>query len=317
MKLKRSFYALFIICCICSGFAFSQDKSSNGKDKNPKQKPVEIKANVLITDSSAYYADGIKAENVKVFEDEVEQKITYFAKKELILNVGLVIDNSGSMRTSLNEITAAGLIFVANLAPKDEAFIVRFVSSDKVEIVQDWTSNKAELKEGLDNMYIDEGQSAVLDAIYLSAEKVLERQSKDKSKNYALVLISDAEERDSYYKTDEILKPLKDSGLQMFLLSYAENAPLKKKKAVNLSRLLTLETGGTVYLLDKKHTKEDVIEAVKKLIFELRAQYIIGYTSTNQKRDGLPRKLRVEVADGAKGEKRKGLIREGFIVPKD
>ena len=77
------------------------------------------------------------------------------------------------------------------------------------------------------------------------------------------------------------------------------------------------ETGGLVLNLTKKRTKEDVITTLKALMTELRSDYFIGYTSTNQKRDDLPRKLRIEVANDAKGDKRQGFIRESFVVPKD
>jgi Ca-activated chloride channel homolog len=295
--------------------AFSQGKKE--KDKKPESKPIEIKANLLVMDAKNNYANDIKQEDVKIFEDGVEQKITYFAKKEPILNTGILMDNSGSIRTLLDEFTMVGSTIVNNLRDADEAFVIRFIDSDKIEVIEDWTFDKAKLNEALANMYVEAGQSAVLDAVYLAAQKILERESKDKNKRYAIFMVSDAEDRDSYYKFDNVLKLFKGTDLQVFLLSYAENAPKAKKKARKLSHLLTLETGGTTYTLDKKHTKDELIEVLKKIVLELRSNFVVGYTSTNLKRDGLPRKLRVELADGSKGEKRQALIRDGFTVPEE
>lgn len=316
MKFTRIIFASFLICFVFT-FAFAQDKSSKEKDKKSKQKPIEIKANVAVLNAAGNLVDNIKAEDLKIFEDNIEQKITRFAKKAPVLNLALVVDNSGSMREKLDEATAAASSFIDNLQADDEAFVVRFVDSDTVEITQEWTSNKKELKEALGNMFVEGGQSAVLDAIYLSAEKILERSKNDGSKRYAIVLISDAEERDSYYNFDQTISLFRETELQLFLVSYAENAPKKKKKAKSLSNLLALETGGTVYSLPKKHSRADVINALKNIAGELRSNYVVGYTPTNQKRDGLPRKLRVEVADGAGAAKRQGVVREGFVVPEE
>jgi VWFA-related protein len=154
-----------------------------------------------------------------------------------------------------------------------------------------------------------------LDAIYLAQQELLKREKENKSNRYAILLISDVEERNSYYSYDAVLKLFENSDAQIFILSYAENAPQEKKKAVSLGHKLALDTGGTIHNLASKHTKEDLIEVLKKLVFELRSNYVIGYTSTNSKHDGQSRKLTVEVGSGANGEKRNVLVRDGFTVP--
>jgi len=60
-----------------------------------------------------------------------------------------------------------------------------------------------------------------------------------------------------------------------------------------------------------------MVRAIKTILIELQAQYVVGYTSTNQKRDGNLRKLTVQIADGAKSEKRQTFIRESFVVPEE
>jgi len=315
MKLTRIFSALCLICFFSVSFAFSQDK---GKDKKFKQKAVVVKANVAVLDKDGKLANDIKLENFKVFEDGVEQKLTYFAQKEPILNLVLVFDNTGSMRKNLDEIYKISSVFGdLFLSDKNEVSVVRFVGSDTIEITQEWTSSKKNVKEGIDNMYVEGGQSAILDAVYLSAETVLAREKEIKSKRYAILLISDGEERDSYYNFEQTTALFNGTDLQVFLLSFAETAPKDKKDARIFSHLLTLETGGTVYLMPKKFTQTDIIDNLKKIAGELRSQYIVGYISTNQNRDGSTRKLTVQITDGEKGEKRQGIIRESFVVPKE
>lgn len=310
MKYLQTPIALLIVCAAV-GFAFSQNK--NGK----AAKPLEIKANVAVLDAAGKLADGVRAEDLKIFEDGVEQKITYFVKKQPAMNLGLVFDNTGSIRLTLDEILKNLNVFTDYLSDRDEAFVVRFVSSEKITVDQDWTSDKRRLHEAMKFMYVEGGKSAVLDAVYLSAQKVLEREKTDRSKRHAVILVSDAEDRDSYYKLKDIEKLFNDTDLQIFVISFAESAPKHKKKSRYISNILTLRTGGTTYTIPEKFTENDITGAVKNIMGELRSQYIVGYVSTNPKRDGLQRKLAVQVADGAGGEKRQGIVRDSFIVPKD
>jgi VWFA-related protein len=326
MKLTLVVFALILVCFV-SGFAFSQDKDSKEKDKKTLQKPVEVKANVMVLDTADKYVDDVKQEDLKIFEDGVEQKITYFARKEPILNLGLVMDNTGSMRTQLDKILSAAAVLTANLRPADEAFIVRFVSSDKITIVEEWTSDKSKLKAGLEQLYIEGGQSAINDALYLSATKILEREKKEAKNRYALVLITDAEDRDSFYTLDKMLSLIDKTDVQIFVIALTKDLSDKKNEytktknaktnAEKYARTVALETGGNAYVFSNNYSDNDLVTALKSVLIELRSQYVIGYASSNQKRDNLPRKLTVQVADNAKGEKRQAIIRENFVVPKD
>lgn len=316
MNLTRLVTASFLIFLALISFTSAQDSKDKENNKS-KLKTIDVKINLMVLNSEKKFIDDVKLEDVKIFEDGVEQKITYFTRKTPILNVGLVFDTSGSMRNNLNEIIAMGKVIVDNLNQNDEAFVVYFTDSDNIAMTQDWTSDKAALNDALENLFIQGGQTAVLDAIYLAATKLLEREKKDSSKRYAIILMSDAEERDSYYKFDQVADLFRGTNLQVFLLSYAENAPLKKKTAGKLTNLIPFEIGGMSYSIPKKHTNEELTGGLKAIVTELFSNYVVGYTSTNSQRDGLPRKLSVQINDGAGGEKRAGIIRENFIVPKD
>lgn len=320
-------FILPILFCLIAAFApavFAQEKSEKADKKETKKadkkdapKPIEIKANVLVTDEKGNFLNDVNESDIKIFEDGIEQKITYFAKKQGVLNVGLTMDNTGSIRPKLEDVIFAGKVLVDNLRENDEAFVVRFVDSNNVKLIENWTSNKTALKDAIEELYVEGGQSAVLDAIYLSTERILEREKTDKSRRYAILLFSDAENLRSFYKLNEVLKLFQGTDIQIFIISFAESTAKQKEKAIKLSHQLSLETGGTLYLLQKKYTKDELIAVLKALTVELRSNYIIGYTSTNQKRDGLPRKLTVSVSDSEKGEKRLGYIREGFVILKD
>jgi VWFA-related protein len=178
-------------------------------------------------------------------------------------------------------------------------------------------------------MFVEGGQSAVIDAIYLSAEKILQREKTEPSKRYALILISDGEERDSYHTREELFDLLNESEAQFFgigLTRYLSDATSEltgksqKTTAKNLIKSLAVKTGGAAFFIEKKN-KDDfeaaLIVALRAILTELNSQYVVGYDSTNQNRGDSARKLTVQIAEGANGAKRQAVIRESFVVPKE
>lgn len=291
--------------------------------------PIEVKTNVLVWNSEGMPTSDIKQEDLKIYEDGIEQKISYFIKKEDILNLGLVLDNSGSLRHALETEIVLAKGFVRNLVRKDEAFLVRFVDTGKIQIVQDWTSNQKILNKKIDDLFVEGGQTAIIDATYTSVEKILAQAKKDKLKRYALILITDGEDRDSYYKESQLYDLLKNSDVQIFPVVINQQLETTarlgvginpRQRATDFVNRLALNTGGTTFFVNYPakpiEFDEGLAQIIKKIANELRSQYIIGYTSTNPLRDGKPRKLTIQIADNEKGEKRQASIREEFTVPK-
>jgi Ca-activated chloride channel homolog len=333
MKFSRHLICVSLMLFFLFSIGYSQNTNS----------AIEVRANVLIVDSEGKDVDDIKQEDLKIFEDGVEQKITYFSKKEPVTNVGFIIDNTGSMRTQLEKIIKVGTSIVNSLGKQDEAFIVRFVNTEKTTILTDWTSDKSILNRSINNMFIEGGQSALIDAINLGWLKISYREEKDKTKKYALVLISDCEERESVSDMAQVLSNIQNAGVQVHVVALTQNLdfdsnnsvvivsgkPKKKKTkeekereknprkaAENFAENLAFQTGGRVFILNEK-SKTTVDDILKGLTDELRSQYVVRYVSTNQDRKKTERKLTVQVSDGENGEKHSATIRENVIVPKN
>jgi Ca-activated chloride channel family protein len=306
------------ICAVAAGFAFSQEKSKE-KDKKIEQKPIEVKTSLLVLNASNKYVDDIKQEDLKIFEDGVEQKITSFTKKKPNLNMGLVVDNTGSMRLQLKAINGISQILSNNLQGKDEALLIRFVSSDNIMVVQNWTSDKVLLNKAIGQMYIEGGASAVVDALYLATEEIIKRKKENNLTESSIVLISDCEDRDSFYTKEKLFEKLEGSGIQVFVIALTQGLENGvRERSESFANEIALKTGGTIYFpTSKENYKKPLLENLKALIYELRAQYLIGYTSTNPNRNNKERKMTVQIADSEKGEKRQGFVRDGFVVPKE
>src|SRR5687768_13622755 len=103
-----------LLTLVLWGSVWAQEKSRSGKaDTKPTNVP-EVRLNVMVLDSGAKYVNDIKPEEIKIFEDGVEQKLTYFAKKDPVVRVALVVDNSGSLRTQFPIVTSAAATLVTN-----------------------------------------------------------------------------------------------------------------------------------------------------------------------------------------------------------
>lgn len=291
---------------------------------------IEIKTELVNLDIRAIDRNNrsigsLQKNDFKIFEDNVPQEIDAFSKGEVPTNYSLVIDNSGSLRFQLDKVIEAGKIIVGTNRPADQTSVVRFVSSEKIEIVQDFTPNKTDLNDALDNLYIDGGQTAIIDAIYLTAERVDKyEKSRDPNdrKRRALIVVSDGEDRDSFYNEQQLFQMLRESDVQIYAVGFINEldkeggliskSPQKKAKSF-LERLAT-ETGGKAYFPNSVNELNTIASDIAS---ELRTQYSISYYPTNDKKDGTFRNIKVVIADGPNNQKRIAVTRNGRVAEKE
>jgi Ca-activated chloride channel family protein len=283
-----------------------------------------VNLNVRVVDRNNRPINGLTQKDFTILEDNVPQPIEFFSKSEVPTNYSLVLDNSGSLRMQLEKVIEAGKILVGTNKAEDETSVIRFVSSDKIEIVQDFTTSKTDINDALDNLYTEGGQTAIIDAVYLAAEKVTEyeKSQSDDRKRRALILVSDGEDRDSFYKEQQLFELLRESDVQIYVIGFVgelskdggfiSKSPQAKAKAF-LERLAT-ETGGKSYF----PTNTSELNAIAQdIASELRTQYSIGYVPTNDRKDGSYRNIKVQVADGPNKQKRIAVTRAGRTATPD
>lgn len=279
-----------------------------------------VNLNVRVVDRNNRSIANLSQKDFTVYEDNVPQKIEFFSKSEVPTNYAMVIDNSGSMRLQLDKVIEASKIIVNTNRPDDETEIIRFVSSDKIEVLQDFTPSKIDLHDALDNMLIEGGQTAIIDAIYLAAEQVDEyektRNPNDR-KRRALILVSDGEDRASFYKEQQLFELLRESDVQIYAIGFVnelskEGGFISKSpqgKAKDFLERLAKETGGKVYFPNSLSELNGIAQDIAN---ELRTQYSIGYLPSNDKKEGAYRQIKVAVADGPNKEKRIAVTRTGI-----
>jgi len=283
-----------------------------------------VNLSVRVIDRNSKVQGDIRPEEFKVFEDGVEQKIQFVSREQVPVNYGLVVDNSGSLRSQLEKVIEAGKTIVGANKDGDETFIIRFVSSDKIEISQDFTNDKNALNDALDEFHVDGGSTAIIDAVMLASEKTAEYEKSlkpDDRKRRALILVTDGEDRASYYKEEQLFAQLREADVQIYTIGFVKELDTEKslfgksdkQKAVNLLERMAKETGGKAYFPD---STADLAQIARDITNELRTQYIVSYVPTNDKNDGTYRTIKVQIADDTKRGKRIPLTRSGRTAAK-
>lgn len=187
------------------------------------------------------------------------------------LRYGVLVDCSGSMRQDLERVIAVGRAIVVNSKQTDEGFIVRFTSSDRINLVQDFTPNKRSLIYALEDAFPETGQTALYDAVYFAAEHLV-KQTPTATTVRALFVITDGEDRDSKYKSKEVQAFLVEKKIKLFALGFTyavDGYGTTRDRAERNLSFLTSETGGQAFIVkDRKDFEAQasaLIEAVRGL----------------------------------------------------
>jgi len=283
----------------------------------------EVSLNVRVINANSRPVGNLKDSSFRVYEDDILQPITSVTTTEVPIFNALVIDNSRSLRTQLQKVVEAGKIIIGTNKPRDEATVVRFVSADKIEVVQEFTTNKSMINNALDNLFVEGGQTAIIDAVYKAAQMVQKYQNSQKKEDVklrTLILVSDGDDRGSLYDERLLFELLRNSFVQIYAIGFTGDLPdvpdpetgiSRRQKARAFLTRLAQETGGKVYFPD---SMEQLGKIALEISAELRTQYVVSYTPTNDKRDGTFRRIKVEVAD-ASNEKRTAVTRTGRNAP--
>lgn len=283
-----------------------------------------VQLHVRVIDRNNRPINNVPRSDFHVFEDGVQQTIETFTREEVPISYGLAVDTSGSLRSQLQSVIDAGKTIINSNKTGDETFLVRFISSDKIETVQDFTANKELLMDGLDSFYVEGGQTAIIDAVYLSAEHVSEYRKGDEGdrRRRALIVITDGEDRNSFYRQEQLFARLREEDVQIFVIGFVneldkETGLIRKsprEKAVNLIKKLASETGGRAFFPD---SVAELPQIAAEIVRDLRTQYVIAYNPTNKTQDGTYRSIKVTVDQPSDSEKRIALTRTGRLARKE
>lgn len=184
-------------------------------------------------------------------------------KAEQKLSIGIAADNSGSFRKVLDYLVEAVQQMGQDLQTDDEAFLVRFTSKDKIEILQEFTDSKSSLSTAADEMYIEGGQTAISEAVLFTAKHLVEN---GKNERKVMILITDGESVSDKKTHAETVKYLKENNVQVFILAITITLDSNVRESIKFMDKLASETGGSVVTVERGKASGDVAKTLMKAV---------------------------------------------------
>jgi Ca-activated chloride channel homolog len=309
-------FGLSLVSLVLLGQDRSQpQKQEKDKDYTLSVETLEVQLPVSVLDKDGHPVDGLKQEHFQIFEDKVQQTIKAFRHEDIPLSLGLVIDNSGSMRNKRERVNSSALAFVRESNPEDETFIIDF--DDSAYLEQDFTGSIGDLIDALENVDA-RGETALYDALYLAADHVTKAGKKDKK---ALLVVSDGEDNASKYGINKVIEALRQSKVTLYAVGLLEEddqrgglfkKPPSKKAKEDLLKFAEI-TGGQAFF---PKGLDEVEQIVKGIAHDIRNHYTIAYTPTNTKLDGTWREVTVKINAPKNTPKVTWRTKQGYYAPK-
>ncbi len=254
-----------------------------------------VSLNVTVTDSSGRYITDLQKDDFQVFEDGVQQEVTFFTRTPLPIALVLLIDTSASMEEKLATAREAAIGFVRRLRPEDTAMVVDFNS--RVNVRQAFTNDRAALEAAIRSTSAA-GSTSVYNAIYISLKelKKVPTVTADALRRHAVVLLSDGEDTSSLLSFDEVLDLARRSETAIYTIGLRGRESVQGRgfqEADFVLRQLAQDTGGRAFFPSSVTELGRIYDQISE---ELASQYTLGYSSKNPRRDGQWRRIVVRVA---------------------
>ncbi len=222
-----------------------------------------------------------------VFEDGTEQSVKLFKREDVPVSMGIVIDNSGSMREKRKKVEDAALALVKASNPQDEVFIVNF--NDEAYLDVPMTNDIKKLEEGVARID-SRGGTAMRDAIDLSMEYLKSKAKRDKK---VIVVVTDGNDNASEVTLEKLIQKAQQREALIYTLGLLDEEEHREaKRAKRALDALATATGGLAYY---PKAVNDVGAFTLQVAHDIRNQYILGYTPTNIALDGSYRQVKVVV----------------------
>jgi Ca-activated chloride channel homolog len=283
-----------------------------GKSQSGSKIQVDVSLVVLHTtvlDDRGKFAEGLTQDNFRVFEDKVEQKLSVFKREDIPVSMGLVIDNSGSMRDKRPRVNEAALTLVQNSNPQDEAFVVNFNDDFYLDLDKDFSSSIPELKEALERIDA-RGSTALYDAIIGSLDH-LKKGVKEKK---VLLIVTDGEDNTSRNSLEKTVREIQRTDTVIYTIGLLgkDTRGREKKNAMKALTEIANASGGVAYFPENI---DDVHNICEQVAHDIRHQYTLAYYPSNTARDGSFRSVHVDVIPPRGKGKLFARTRNGYYAP--
>jgi Ca-activated chloride channel family protein len=318
----------FLAILLCSPFGLRAQAlqpataGTPAAEKKGKEYTINVDVNLVVLhatvlDKKGRMVNDLHQDNFRVFEDGALQKLSVFSHADIPVTMGIVIDDSGSMKQKRESVNAAALTFAKTSNPQDQVFVVNFNDVYYLDTPGDFASNIEDLRSALDKID-SRGGTALYDAVYASLDH-LKLGNRDKK---VLLVITDGEDNASRYTFDELLARAQKSNAVIYtigLLGSEEAGGLFKirggeaHRAAKVLEKLAEATGGEAYF---PKALDEVESTCRQIARDIRNQYTLAYYPSNAKKDGSFRTVRVDAFMPRSRSKLVVRTRPGYYAPK-
>ena len=233
-----------------------------------------------VTDKQGNLLTDLKQGSFAVFENDRRQEILDFYKEDRPITLAILIDSSGSMLGQLKEVRSAASAFVDTLRDEDRALVIDF--DDNVFLIEDLTGDRDRLKEAISSVEAI-GGTALYDVVHAAYRKIGEIKGRK-----AMILLSDGEDTSSQSGFDRVREEAMSNNTLIYAIGLGSEGGNSRK---NVLRELADATGGRSFFVKRAG---ELAEVYRRIAEELRTQYYIAYSTTNEDWDGRFIEIRVE-----------------------
>jgi len=295
LPLNKKLPAIAVLAvCVAGGAVYAQNPPPSGAEDSGAIIRVDtrlIVCHTTVVDKSGHLVTNLPESAFTVYEDGVKQPIKVFKREDVPVSIGLVIDNSGSMRDKRAKVAAAALALVKASNKEDESFVVNFNDEAFLDLPhnKEFTNDLSELEEALSRIDA-RGGTAMRDAIRMSIDWVKEKGHRDKK---VLVVVTDGNDNSSVISLENLVKAAQQTGVIIYsvgLLSEEERREAQKAKRALLD--LAEATGGEAFFPKELSEVDHIAGQVAR---DIRNQYTIAYTPANDTMDGKFRAIKIAV----------------------
>jgi len=241
-----------------------------------------VQVTVTVGDGRGKFVPGLPQSQFHVFEDNRAQTITHFESEDVPLELLVAIDISGSMTPAIPKLKKAVKEFLSEVPPQDLVTLLGF--NDSIFTLTRKSADQAERAKAVDRL-APWGQTALYDVILRGLEMLGRRTGRK-----ALIVFTDGEDQGSHATLNEVERRLQSSDTTLYMIGQGRGVTLLSLKKI--MERLALPTGGRALFTD---SIDELHTAFGDLLDELSNQYLLGYSSTNDKRDDAWRRIRVDV----------------------
>jgi Ca-activated chloride channel family protein len=249
---------------------------------------VLVVLDVSVKDPKGGYVSGLTKDDFHVYENGIAQKLTVFSSGDEPVTVGLVIDESGSMRAKHDQVMTAGLSFIGASNPNDQMFVVNFNDTVRSGLPADipFSGELAVLHAALSRNK-PEGQTALYDAIAFALQHLEKGQRAKKM----LVVVSDGGDNRSTRTLPELMKLIQESHATIYTVGIYDRDDTDHNPEV-LKRIAN--AGGGEWFLP--NLVEEIGPICRKIAKDIRQRYTIGYIPDRNGDSAAIRKIRVDTS---------------------